>query len=367
MRRRHAAEDLDRRLRVAESDMAVVTTERDRLRAALDALETAAVVADVDGGVTHRNAAAQRFVVDPRHGDAVVAQVLDRVLARARAGESSEEELTLYGPPRRVIVVRGRQLQSERGAVGGVVFVEDVSAFRHAQDVRRDFVANVSHELKTPIGALAILAETIAAGSDGEANEKLLDQLVREADRVARIIEDLLDLSLVEAEDVPSREEVHLARLLDEAIERVASTAQARGITVRTSSSESQAIVLSCDPRQIVSAIANLLDNAVKYSTSGDVVDLVARVEHGRAIIEVIDQGVGIPTNDLERVFERFYRVDRARSRATGGTGLGLSIVRHVARAHGGDVRVSSQEGEGSTFVLTVPLDPSATAPEAGR
>ncbi len=145
--------------------------------------------------------------------------------------------------------------------------------------------------------------------------------------------------------------------LLDESADRLGPTALAHGIPLKTETVESEELVL-CDSRQVIAALTNLLDNAVKYSEpGGGAVVLSARVEDGRAIISVQDHGIGIPATDLERIFERFYRVDRARSRATGGTGLGLSIVRHVASAHGGEVQVESVEGEGSTFRLVLPLE----------
>jgi two-component system sensor histidine kinase SenX3 len=229
--------------------------------------------------------------------------------------------------------------------------------------VRRDFVANVSHELKTPIGALALLAETMGAGGDPAVMPRLAERVRREADRLGHIVDDLLDLSLIEAQEAPAREPVPATVLVAEAAERIRPQADAAGARLRVSDTAGDLIV-SCDRRQVVGAITNLLDNAVKYSEPGGVIECRVGVEGDDVAVAVRDHGVGIPARDLERVFERFYRVDRARSRATGGTGLGLAIVRHVAHAHGGEVRVESREGEGSTFTLTLPLDD--TAPAAG-
>ena len=217
--------------------------------------------------------------------------------------------------------------------------------------MRRDFVANVSHELKTPIGALALLAETMAAGGDETVVRQLAERVSREADRLGRIIDDLLNLSLIEAQESPSREPVPIAVLITEAVEAVRPAAEALGIPLHVAT-DLPDVAVPCDRRQVLSALTNLLDNAIKYSERRARSRSARRPSDGMVTITVTDHGPGIPSRDLERIFERFYRVDRARSRATGGTGLGLSIVRHVAQAHGGDVTVESREGEGSTFRL---------------
>jgi two-component system sensor histidine kinase SenX3 len=242
--------------------------------------------------------------------------------------------------------------------IGAVAFVRDVSELRRVESVRRDFVANVSHELKTPIGALSLLAETMAAGDDSPVNHQLADRVQREATRLGRIVDDLLDLSLIEAQEAPIREPVPVHVVLHEAAERVRGAADAVGTPLSVSPVATD-LAVTGDSSQLVSAVTNLLDNAVKYSEPGDPVEVDAAVVDGSVCISVRDHGIGIPSRDLERIFERFYRVDRARSRATGGTGLGLSIVRHVAQAHGGDVTVESTEGEGSTFRFRVPLPSS--------
>ena len=235
--------------------------------------------------------------------------------------------------------------------VGAVVFIRDISEARRKEGVRRDFVANVSHELKTPIGALALLAETMAAGGDEAVVRQLAERVAREADRLGRIIDDLLNLSLIEAQEAPSREPVPISVLIFEAVEAVRPAAAAAGIPLTVADDLPDAAV-PCDRRQVLSALTNLLDNAIKYSESPSAVEVAASASDGMVTITVKDHGPGIPSRDQERIFERFYRVDRARSRATGGTGLGLSIVRHVAQAHGGDVTVQSREGEGSIFRL---------------
>jgi Signal transduction histidine kinase len=239
--------------------------------------------------------------------------------------------------------------------VGAAVFLRDISEARRIESMRRDFVANVSHELKTPIGALGLLAETMAAEEDAELLRRLADRVLHEAERLERTVEDLLDLSILEAQEAPHRDMVPVALLMAEAAERMAGSAEAAGIPIELIEPADD-IVVSCDRRQVTSALFNLLDNAVKYSEEGGKVEFASEVSGFQVAISVRDYGIGIPPGDLERIFERFYRVDRTRSRATGGTGLGLSIVRHVAQAHGGEVSVHSEEGAGSTFSLKLPL-----------
>jgi two-component system sensor histidine kinase SenX3 len=315
---------------------------------------------DAHGVEVARSGAAERFR-NARHGDAVAQELVDRLLRGALAGVESAEELALFGPPRETLVVSAQPLFDGAGAVlGAVVSVDDVTELRRVESVRRDFVANVSHELKTPIGAMGLLAETFLACDDVEVGRRLAEQLVREADRLARIVDDLLDLSQVEAQEQPVRETVRLRVLVDEAVERVRALALARNIPLRVDDIPEDLVVL-CDPVHVVGAITNLLDNAIKYSDQGDPVEVFGETVDGRLVVRIVDHGIGIPSRDLERIFERFYRVDKARSRATGGTGLGLAIVRHVAQLHGGEVTVTSTEGEGSTFRFVLPAAVMAT------
>ena len=331
--------------------------ERESLAGAVAAFEDGVVVVDARGNEVMRNAAGERFR-GARHADALVEDAMRTLLVPALRGERAERELQLFGPPREVVLVRTAPLWRRNRVIGAVAFVRDVSELRRVESVRRDFVANVSHELKTPIGALSLLAETMAAGDDSPVNTQLADRVQREADRLGHIVDDLLDLSLIEAQERPTREPVPVHVVLHEAAERVRGAADAVGTPLNVAPVATD-LVVAGDRSQLVSAVTNLLDNAVKYSESGEPVEVDATVEDATVCISVRDHGIGIPSRDLERIFERFYRVDRARSRATGGTGLGLSIVRHVAQAHGGDVTVDSVEGEGSTFRLRMPL-PSA-------
>jgi two-component system sensor histidine kinase SenX3 len=313
------------------------------------------VVVDAKGDEVYRNVEAERYR-EARHADAVAAGAVAELLETARLGDACNRELQLFGPPRSVLEIEAIPLVVDGELAGAAAFVYDVSEIHRVESVRRDFVANVSHELKTPIGALELLAETLASETDPGATRPLAELMVKEAERLSRIVDDLLDLSLIETQESPRREPTPVSVLLEDALERVAPAAQAAGIAIDVDDAAGE-VMVACDRRQMVSAIANLLDNAVKYSEPGSRVTVSTAVTRPDLLITVTDEGIGIPSRDLERIFERFYRVDHARSRETGGTGLGLAIVRHVVHAHGGVVSVESVEGQGSTFRIAVPID----------
>jgi two-component system sensor histidine kinase SenX3 len=324
------------------------------LLAALDEATDAIVVIDRIGREVVRNAPARRFD-GARHGEVLAQDAVDELLQAALEGVTSQRELQLYGPPRQVLQLRSFPLRRDGEVVGAVAFTRDVSEARRVESVRRDFVANVSHELKTPIGALGLLAETMVAADDPAVVQQLADRVVREADRLSRIVDDLLDLSTIEAQEAPTRAPIPVRLLVSETVDLVQAAADLAEVPILVSP-EPPEIEIACDRRQMRSALMNLVDNAIKYSEPNQTVEVGAKLVGDRIALVVRDHGIGIPTRDLERIFERFYRVDRARSRETGGTGLGLAIVRHVAQAHGGDVSVESREGEGSTFTIQVPI-----------
>jgi two-component system, OmpR family, sensor histidine kinase SenX3 len=329
--------------------------------AALDESTDAIVVVDRIGREVLRNSVARRFA-GARTGEVLAEEALAELLQEALVGHSSEREIQLYGPPRQVLQLRAFPLRRDGEVVGAVAFTRDISEARRVESVRRDFVANVSHELKTPIGALGLLAETMAASDDVGVMQQLADRVVREADRLSRIVDDLLDLSTIEAQEAPTRHPLPIRLLIADSIDVMQAAADAAQVPLRVSP-EPPDVEVVCDSRQLRSAVVNMLDNAIKYSGPGAPVEIGACVSAERIAISVRDRGIGIPTRDLERIFERFYRVDRARSRATGGTGLGLSIIRHVAQAHGGEVTVQSREGEGSVFTLYLPTAVNGVRP----
>jgi two-component system sensor histidine kinase SenX3 len=330
-----------------------------RLRRALDNLPQGVIVSDDNGEVVFRNARAVGLM-GGRHGDALAAQAVEDLLAEAWQQGTAERTLDLYGPPRRTLAVRTQLIDDGRRTLGVVAVIDDVSDRRRLEEIRRDFVANVSHELKTPMGALGLLAETLVSEGDPAVAQRLATRIHAEAFRVSRIIDDLLDLSRIEAEEAPPREPVPVDLIMAEAVERVRAAADQRDVKIVLEEPDPPLIVLG-DRRQLVSALYNLLENAVKFSYDAGSVRFAGRAgAEGEVVLEVEDHGVGIPARDLERIFERFYRVDQGRSRTTGGTGLGLSIVRHVAANHQGRVEVDSREGEGSTFRLVLPVQAEA-------
>ncbi len=341
--------------RAAEA-VASASSDAMRLRRALDTLPQGVIVCDENGDVVFRNPRAAGLM-GGRHGDALAAQAVVDLLADAWTSGSAERTLDLYGPPRRTLVVRTQLIDDGRRTLGVIAVIDDISERRRLEEIRRDFVANVSHELKTPMGALGLLAETLVAEEDREVAQRLASRIQAEAFRVSRIIDDLLDLSRIEAEESPPREPVLVSLVMAEALERVRAAAEQRDVKIDLQEPSAPVAVLG-DRRQLVSALYNLLDNGVKYSERGGTITFSATQSSAEVAICVVDQGTGIPSRDLERIFERFYRVDQGRSRETGGTGLGLSIVRHVAANHQGRAEVESREGEGSTFRLVLPVQP---------
>src|SRR5579864_9410606 len=324
-----------------------------RLRRALDNLPQGVIVCDENGEVVFRNARAVGLM-GGRHGDALAAQAVVDLLADAWKQGSAHRTLDLYGPPRRTLAVSTQLIDDGRRTLGVIAAIDDVSERRRLEEIRRDFVANVSHELKTPMGAIGLLAETLVSETDPTVAQRLASRVHTEAFRISRIIDDLLDLSRIEAEEAPPREPVLVNLIMAEAVERMRAAADQRDVKIELEEPTPPVTVLG-DRRQLVSALYNLLENAVKFSYDGSAVRFAGRVADGQVHLDVEDHGVGIPARDLDRIFERFYLVDQGRSRNSGGTGLGLSIVRHVAANHQGHVEVDSREGEGSTFRLVLP------------
>jgi two-component system sensor histidine kinase SenX3 len=333
---------------------------RRRLERGLQAIPEGVVVVDETGAIVFRNAVAAEFA-DARHGEALVGAAIGELVTQAVTdGRAETRTLELFGPPRRTMVISARPFLTDGRAMGALAVIEDITERRRLEAVRRDFVANISHELKTPVGALSLLAETLVDEEDPDVSRRLAERMVAEAIRLGNTIEDLLVLSRIESEEAPEREAVAVHRVVAEAVTRIKPAAEQAGITINAAEPDRHLAVMA-DRRQLVSALYNLLDNAVKYSDAGSSVDVVITTDGHGIDLAVSDHGIGIPVRDLERVFERFYRVDVARSRQTGGTGLGLSIVRHVVANHEGEVAVESRLGEGSTFTLRLPL--TATGP----
>ncbi|MFC8424519.1 sensor histidine kinase [Streptomyces sp. NPDC057236] len=342
----------------------------------LSVLRSSAVVLDEADGVVKASSAAYALGL-VRGGKLAVEPMLQMARDTRRDGEIRQVELDL---PRRG-TGRGEALAvSARVAPLGsrlvLLLVEDLTEARRIEAVRRDFVANVSHELKTPVGALSLLSEAVMdASEDPEAVERFAGRMQIEATRLTNLVQELIDLSRVQNDDpLEDAEPVRVDELVAEAIDRCRHAAGTKEITIASNvlapegldqggggrRAEGAADLYVWGNRgQLAAALGNLVENAVNYSPARTRVGIAARTvaQPGGDLIEiaVTDQGIGISEKDKERVFERFYRVDPARSRATGGTGLGLAIVKHVAASHGGEVTVWSAEGQGSTFTLRLP------------
>jgi len=319
------------------------------LNSVLNAIPLGVVVTDEQGSIVLDNHIAAGVEV-LRHIDVLVDEAVERMIKKSRAtGSVVRETLELFGPPPRTLVIEAMPLEGSKS----IAIIEDISERTRIDAVRTDFVANISHELKTPVGALSILADTIRDEDDLKVIHRLSSKMVKESNRMAKTIDDLLELSRIELDASAVPEPVSIFSVVAESIDRMAYFAAQAGIGIVSELPEEDCVVKG-DRLQLVSAVSNLIDNAVKYSEKGDKVTVRVSPLEATIDISVSDEGIGIPQSDIDRIFERFYRVDRARSRGTGGTGLGLSIVRHVMNNHGGSVNVTSQEGEGSTFVLTL-------------
>ncbi|MEE8331151.1 MAG: ATP-binding protein [Acidimicrobiia bacterium] len=340
-----------------ERYLARAERERAQLVGSLEAAQFGVAATDDSGTVTFVNPAATDFV-GVLHGEQVddgpIKELVDSVvLTRA----PTESEFEAFQPVRRVLRLYAAPLEFGVESVGAVVFIEDVTDQRRTKAIRRDFIANVGHELKTPLGALSVLAETMADSDDEAVRTSLGDRLSQESRRISKLVDDILDLAQVES-FAAAPEPIAISDVISDAASQVQLAAEAAGVVLFTEPAPADAFVAG-DRRQIVTAVTNLLDNGVKYTaakeTDAGKVRVRITVDDDWVSIEVRDEGIGIPESHLDRIFERFYRVDKARSRETGGTGLGLAIVRHVAINHGGEVSVSSEEGSGSTFTLRLP------------
>ncbi len=323
----------------------------------LDSMEEGVLLLDPTGRRVFANAALRRHLgTVPESVDALLPLDLQRAAKQATTSRSITRTEADTGAPPRWLRATAIPVDDE-GSV--LLVVRDVTEARRLDAVRRDFVANASHELKTPAASIRAAAETLRHGAldDPPAARRFTEQLEREAMRLSRIVSDLLDLSRLESgSDLAER--VRLDIVAADELERLEDMAREAGLAIELHTEGVPSIAGS--GRDLALLVRNLIDNAVRYTPSGGRVDVSVSAEDGQVVLEVADTGLGIPQRDLARVFERFYRVDRARSRETGGTGLGLSIVRHVAGNHGGEVTVRSELSAGSTFVVRLPVAEAA-------
>ncbi|MCH8048008.1 MAG: HAMP domain-containing protein [Planctomycetes bacterium] len=361
------AVSLNKMARQLEERIGTIVQQRNEREAVLTSMAEGVLAVDSERKVLNLNRAAARLLdvdeqtavgrpVDEIARNADVRQLITEALA---GGESVEADLMLGTETERILAAKGAALLDQDGkSIGAVIVLDDVTQVRRLESIRRDFVANVSHELKTPIAAIKGFVETLLDGAMDDRQDALrfLKIVAKQSDRLSAIIEDLLSLAKIEQAEGVVAIEMEPHRVLD-------VLEAARGDTSAVAEERGVEIVVECDaeltarfnPPLLEQALANLLDNAVKYSEAGSRVHLSAENRDGQFIIAVADQGCGIPAEHLSRLFERFYRVDKARSRKLGGTGLGLAIVKHIAAAHGGRVEVDSTPGRGSRFSIVLP------------
>lgn len=326
----------------------VMATSFDQSMQILDTLAMGVIIFDISLNRKLRNNAASSMT-GIRYVDILIDQAVDEMIAQVERDGSGLRTLEAVAGTTRFLEIRGRKLNLEII----IVTVDDITAKSRIETVQTDFVANLSHELKTPIGAVAALADSLNGETETEVVWRLAERIVSESHRMARIVDDLLDLSRLEFSGTEDWTEVDLAPVLIEVVGTNQHSAKRQGLGL--SLTGATRLMVRGERSQLVSGISNLVDNAIKYSEPGGIVSVDSSIVGQEVVVEIKDYGIGISKQHQDRIFERFYRVDKARSRATGGTGLGLSIVRHIVLEHGGTIGVTSEEGVGSTFTVRLP------------
>jgi signal transduction histidine kinase len=331
----------------SEAATYIATIEQDvrRHEQMLDAMDIAVVLVE-DDRVVYANPAARAIL------GAQADRPVPAALTGLGEGKRSTQDIVIHHPDYREIRCTAVALPGTRS----LILAQDVTEARRIDAIRRDFVANASHELKTPVAGILATAETLqdAIAEDPQQARRFAETLAKEAARLSNLVQDLLDLARLEQPEAEQVSRLDLAAVVRRGVDEVRSTSVDRGLTIESVIAE--VVPVRGTERDIAQLTRNLLDNAVRYTPAGGRIDVALTVEDGKAVLRVSDTGVGIPQRDLPRIFERFYRVDRARARETGGTGLGLSIVRHIAESLGGSVMATSELGKGSTFTVRLPL-----------
>jgi two-component system sensor histidine kinase SenX3 len=332
----------------------------------IDAIESAGLVLDPSNNVVKASSAAYTYGLVANQ--VLVHDEIGELVAEVRrTGEPVDREITLARGPFGDAIVHLDVRVARLGSRYVVVLADDRTDAYRLEETRRDFIANISHELKTPIGAISLLAEALEPASDDpEQVRRFAKRMGAEAVRLSQITREIIELSRLQATDVlATAKRIDIDGIISNAVDQNHVVADARNITLAVGGKKRVAV--DGDETLLTLAVNNLIANAIQYSPDGSRVGVGVRCDEGVVEISITDQGIGIPEDDLPRVFERFFRVDQARSRNTGGTGLGLSIVKHVVQNHGGDIRAWSQIGQGSTFTIRLPEASRAAATSQGE
>ena len=336
-------------LEQADAKIKEIELSLEQMRTAMNSLPLGVVLMSVDGLRRWHNDPALGFFAVGSAEAGVLMSRIDELLRDGISGQTQKARLE-FGAP----TVRTIELESIALVDGGAaVLIQDISNKVMTDKVRTDFVANISHELRTPIGAISLIAENLIAELGEAPQGHYAEVILAEVTRLNETLNDLLELARIEFDGRAKRKQVELARVIEGSVGRLRNVALVKSVMLVVD--KNPEIYVDGDRAQLTSAVSNLIDNAVKFSPIGSIVKIESRLVDTKAQILVSDNGPGIAPEHRARVFERFYRVDDARSRETGGTGLGLAIVRHIAILHGGDVTIESEVGVGTTFTLTLP------------
>lgn len=336
--------------------MAVPDSKAASIRAAAAMAPLGIVIQSASGERLFENEAAAALTAATADVAVVRLRLRNLITEAQQRNEPVERQIELHGPSPRTLAIQAMPLPAEDASIGTVAFIEDLTSASRVNSMRSDFIANASHELKTPLGAMRLLADALLATDRPDLSRDLVQKIQGEAERMTRLVDDLLDLAL-EEEAAPDSQPVDLCDVVGDAVAQLELLVETTGISVDLSCSSTR---VAGNRRRLVTAVANLLENAIKYTATKGAADpepvAVRSWREGKvAVIEVEDHGIGIPGHHQDRIFERFYRVDRGRNRASGGTGLGLSIARHVVENHHGKISVESVSGSGSTFRIELP------------
>lgn len=345
--------------------MSWLDSDRSYLDTILSNMLEGVVAVDTTGRVLFLNQAlAKIFQIDSgnvkgKHLLEVLRQnQLNSLLQSALQDQKAKtEDVRIFSPEERFFEAIAVPLIENNQLVGALLVLHDVTRVRRLEQVRRDFIANVSHEMRTPLSSIKGFAETLRTGAleDEKVAKEFISSIEKQADNMTALVEDLLDLSAIESgQRVPSTERIELAGAVQEIVKTLLPIAKKKKITIENLIAD-ESMVISADRGHLKQILINLMENAIKFNHEGGWIKLSAESAEKMFFLKVADSGSGIPSQDIPRIFERFYRVDKARSRAMGGTGLGLSIVKHLVEANGGSVSVESSVGKGSTFIVSFP------------